>query len=183
MPLATSGSFNITSAQINDGTITNDDINASAGIVTTKLNLAQGTGIRGLAEDLLYVKTVTITSAQLKNIKATAVEIVPAPGANKIIIPEMVIYDFNYVAPQYTNGGTLTLRWAAGVDVPTTNISQAQIQGAVNVVLPSATVTFLGLDRLALVNNNIVMTHVGASEYATGNGTLTINIKYRIVSV
>lgn len=50
----------------------------------------------------VFSKTVTLTNAQIKALPTTAVEIVPAPGANRIVYPFGAFLHLNWIA-DYTN--------------------------------------------------------------------------------
>lgn len=57
-------------------------------------------GAKTLSQQLRY--SVTLTNAQIKALPTTPIDIVPAPGAGKIIWPKNTLLLFNYTAP-YTN--------------------------------------------------------------------------------
>lgn len=67
-------------------------------------------------EDLLQSRTVTLTSAQILALKDTPVLIVPAPGANKTIVPVLITASMHPGAIPYTLviGTELQFTWDDG---------------------------------------------------------------------
>jgi hypothetical protein len=62
--------------------------------------------------DVYQVATVTLQAADILTIDDTPVEIIPAPGANKLILPLAAAYAYNFGTTPYTLPGpvdTLTL--------------------------------------------------------------------------
>lgn len=64
------------------------------------LPLAGGGGRGGAS--LVHQVTVTLTNAQIIALPTTAVEIVPAPGANKLLVPQVIMLHMKWVA-DYSN--------------------------------------------------------------------------------
>jgi hypothetical protein len=100
-------------------------------------NPRQAVGVTGPAENIIRAATVTLTNAQIKTLPTTAVEIIPAPGANKAIVP-LIVLAYRSFGTAYTNidaDGTLTFG--------TTDVAQcpaiANVDGGA-----TALTTFLG---------------------------------------
>jgi hypothetical protein len=117
----------ITATQIANGAITTTQINASAAIVGTQL--AANAGIVGtqlaattitateLATSVPQVIRVPITSANFKTAYTAGLAMIPAAGANTIIIINNVTYTFNYLTAAYTGGGAIGLQYSTAAPV------------------------------------------------------------------
>ena len=60
----------------------------------------------------ILVAVLVLTNSQLLTLQTTPVEIIPAPGVGKLIVPSTVTVSWNYVAP-YTNttASSLNTEW------------------------------------------------------------------------
>jgi len=90
--------------------------------------LADGTS---LAADATVIRTttLTLTDAQIKSAPTTHYQILPAPGANKLIVPIIAVATLDATAANYTNvdagGATLQIEMGAGRSALYEDISQA----------------------------------------------------------
>ncbi len=131
---------------------------------------------------------VTLTSLQIKALKATPIQIVAAPGAGKVIMPITAYYYFVYGGTNaFTNGqpievvtnnaGTLTslyeLAPASIVDVTTS------LKGS-SLISFGATITNVPTN---MINNPVVVINTGATEItgnAANNNTLEVAVTYYV---
>jgi hypothetical protein len=134
-----------------------------------------------LLEEELKIATISISSAELKALAASPKTLINAPGAGKIIILEDVIFAFTYVAPQYTLGGDLEIRYSSGTSnyfqLPTETLA---IRGTADFVQQFTRNG--GAYTYPKINNSVILKNAGA-EFATGSGTVNIFIKYRILTL
>jgi hypothetical protein len=135
----------------------------------------------------LSTSAVTLSSAQLKALHTTPVQLVAAPGANLAIIPVQFALVFNYVAPQYSNtgsDGSIYFGWGSTVAAVTTNYaiqpSYAMIEAASSQISTDA----FSVSAQALANVvNQPLSLAMLDTFTTGNGTLKVGIAYYTVSI
>lgn len=181
MPFAISGGSNVGSAQIIDNEIINDDINDAAGIVYSKLDLANSINSNDFTDATLKIAAVTVTAAELKALNPTSKTLIAAPGAGKYIAIEDCFIAFDYVAPQYTGGNDLLVCYSSeSANYFALTTETLQIRGAADFVqsFQPANVGYV----YAKVNEAVQLKNTGAN-FATGNGTMKIHIKYRIITI
>jgi len=133
------------------------------------------------------VAKFTLTSAQLKALKATPVTLIAAPGAGKAILVTGLAFHYSFGTVAYTlNAGTIRLFQGAVADnhplcasvasglvdqtADTSNVGQA-VTGTGNIAKAKAE------------NVAITVANDGAAEMTLGDGTLDIIIKYNIVTM
>jgi len=139
------------------------------------------------AGQLNSVKLV-LTSAQVKSLRATQVEIVAAPGAGKTLVPYCAFFKLTYggsnvfatgktICIVYNGGGsttTLISRLSSGFLVQSANTSSTALLQTVT------TSTFTG------ENTSLVVKVFGGSEItgnAANDNTVTIVLFYYVMSV
>ncbi len=136
----------------------------------------------------LLVAKLTLTSAQIKALRATPIEIVAAPGAGKVIMPISAYYYFLYggtdaftnlqtCAVRINNAGTLTQIYELGpigLGGTTSSFSQTSL------VSSTSPLTSVPTD---MINRQAIFKNVGASEItgnASNNNTLSIAMIYYV---
>ena len=123
----------------------------------------------------------TITSAQLKAIVATDVEIVAAPGAGKVIVPRSAIATMRVAATPvaYTWANTDHDLVLGGMSIGGDTLAQALVESAVRL-----TKSFVPATGATLAENAAaVLSAPGTGEPATGTGELDIEFSYEIHDV
>ena len=138
----------------------------------------------GIAHDggALGYATVTVTSAQILSLFTTAVPLVAAPGANKVLEFQRATISFIPATTPYTVGTATNLsikyKDKTGIDVSTTRAVTGFIdQSTAQYSMFASVTTQLTLDANA-VNQPLVLALLIANPTA-GDGTFKIDIAYR----
>jgi hypothetical protein len=137
------------------------------------------------AATIATTATVSLTAANITGMYATPVSILAAPGAGKIIIIDSIQWDYAYSTAQYTAGGLITAQYGstahAGGVVCTLGIAAATFNGlAANGQLYDVATSFGGANT-AVENTAIYMSNA-TQAFASGSGTVTLYIRYRVVT-
>lgn len=123
--------------------------------------------------------TIALTSAQILLLLGTPVQVVPAPGVGKMIIPLWARIDFSGGSVAYTNAGG-----AVGFNLGSRTV-QAVAEGMITTVSPNKTHQFTpfaaGVDTAANppTDENAALTISKiTNNYAAGNGTALVTVYY-----
>ena len=136
----------------------------------------------------IYRVSGTLTSAQIKNLHATPIQIIAAPGANKIIQIIHYMATFNY-------GGSNVFVAAAGQRVNLTygtmaanliniitNIQLVDVNSIANTDSPVLdTILLSEINNIELNLNNPEATEISGN--AANDNTISYNVVYRIFSI
>lgn len=150
----------------------------------------------------LLLETKTLNDAQIKVLPSTPFEIIPAPGANKIIVPVSALFILDTLAAAYTSDAdsAWNLRWGTDSEtasqiIPINAILNQQNIGFGHWGIPYAdngsgsfanVVTNVAFSN-SIINKSIVITDgwMGVTNYTGGNAanTLKIYVYYIIMDV
>lgn len=123
---------------------------------------------------------IPISSADILGLNATPKTLIPAPGANKVIVVEHILLKMITTATAYANGGALEFRYtnAAGAKV-TADIAAA-------VVTAGAGTSYTGVagvtTSLTMVANAPIVVDNATAAFITGTGTAVATVRVRIVT-
>lgn len=119
---------------------------------------------------------IDLTSAQIKNLVATPVTLIAAPGAGKVIDIVSCTSFLDFTTPAYDTSSTDALIKVGGtiVTIPTAHI-KASADAVARPLVPTAA-------AVPTVNTACTIS-VASTEYATGNSTMRISLSYRIVTL
>ncbi len=174
-------------AMTGDVHITNAGVTAiQSGAVTGAKIAANAVDFAQLALDVAANVTVNLTAAQIKGLFDTPVQIVAAPGAGKLILIDNILWDIAFVSAQYTAGGAIQAQYGSTVHGAGSPASASIAAATLNGVAASG---FLAngsgsatLNAPATVENTAVFLSNATQDFATGDSTATLYIRYRIVT-
>lgn len=132
-------------------------------------------------------RTVQIPTASVLTLNTVPIQIVPAPGAGKLIVPTMMIASMVYNSTTYStnSGGASLIYGTAGAGTSTGfTVTQAFLQAStgtnVQVINQASAATYLP----AATDVNVPLTLIAASsDPTTGNSDLYIRVYFMIVTV
>jgi len=164
-----------------------------------QLPLADGTAGQALTTNgsqvlsfssVVQVATGTLSSAQWQGMYATPVDLIPAPGAGKMVVVVSCSIELVWVSAEYTGGGTVALQYGsaahdvgplATATIAASAFTVARVGNGANSVagaagaIPQAAAT-------SLANTGIYISN-GSAAFATGDSTFKYSIAYYIASV
>jgi len=127
-------------------------------------------------DDTIYVAEASLTSAQIKALNTTPVEMVSAPGAGKVLEFAGATFIFDYGTTQYTSGGAVVLEEeTSGTDLSGT-VAAAVVQAAADSIT-----TMIPVAATMTANKGIMIT-CATGDFATGDGVARIKVAYRVHS-
>lgn len=133
----------------------------------------------------LQTRRVTLTAAQVLSLHTTPVEVISAPGAglsNDVVAAELV-YDF--VSTAYTDGGGhLLLRNGVGGSYQTAALTTNGFW-TLSASQKQKLSVFAGSNSVAIADDTNQPTYISqdTANPTLGDGTLTIDLLYRVVAV
>lgn len=136
--------------------------------------------------DVLYRAILNVTSAQLKTLKATPVniwtpDIVVTDEPNVVYVPISLSLHYLYKTAAYTlNAGTLILYYGPVANAKPLCADQSGIiTGVANSIDPNIALLDTGvLTEAQSQNMPLVLGNAGAAEFTAGAGSLTVAVTY-----
>jgi hypothetical protein len=174
----TNGTSGTAAGQAGPGSVYVDATNAVEYLnIGTK---ASPTWIISGGVQLAQVATVTLSAANILGMFATPVAILPAPGANKLILVDLINFQMKPGGTQFAGGGVVTFVYTGGAINPhSSNIPAATVNSASgsNNVLPPVTAVIQ-----PPTNTGISITNATGA-FTTGNGTAIVTIWFQTITL
>jgi len=171
-----------------DATMSNTGaLTIGAGAVTGSKIAANAVDYANLALDVAASATVTLTAAQVKALYDTPVQLIAAPGAGKLVIIDNILWDIAFGTTQYTAGGVLAAQYGNTVHgagpVASGTLAAASLNGvAASGFLSNGGVSgALSVTKATSLNTAVYLSNQTA-DFATGDSTVTLYVRYRVVT-
>lgn len=126
----------------------------------------------------------TLTTAQILALNATPIELAPAPGSGKILIPVSLVVSIHFNSVAFAAGSAVDLYLGPKANGKLfASILAATINAAANTADEEICVAVNVNGLLALFENqNLNLQTVGAA-FTTGDGSITVTLFYNTGSV
>jgi len=132
----------------------------------------------------LISKTVELTNAQIKAMRATPVDLVDAPGAGKFLELVGAVLVLDYGSNVLTESAdNMVIQYGSGTDATAAIEATGFIDDSadsISVVVPAAIV---GIAASSIANDELELFNTGDGEYGGNAGadtTMTVKITYRV---
>lgn len=132
-------------------------------------------------------KTVVLTAAQLRALRATPITVVPAPGTNLMLQFLGAHLVLDYTAPAFTESAdNIVFRYNDGSGVVVSQV--VECTGFIDQTADTVTSALPCVDPIVAkssgANKKLVIHNNGDGEWGgTGGSTLQVTVFYRIISV
>lgn len=135
----------------------------------------------------VHTATVTLTSTQILGLNSTFVDLVSAPGAGKMIVPQTITlnYIFNTTAYTMVSSPQFFFVWGhqSGNSYNYFPAATGLLDQTSNRMMWSGGVTEAAFTTNTTYINSLFSVFFGAGSATLGNGTLKITVTYYILSV
>jgi hypothetical protein len=158
---------------------------SNTGVLTLGSNIVDYTNI---ALDVAATATVALTAAQFNAMYATPVLLLAAPGSGKSILIDSMIFDIAFNSAAWANGGVVGAQYdntdhLGGVVASGTVNASVFTSIATNLYVSCVGSTGLLNGDPATIANTAVYLSNATAPFITGNSTMNVVIKYRVVTL
>lgn len=138
-----------------------------------------------LKPSYLNVVEVSLTAAQFNGMYATPVQVVAAPGANKVIVVNHVVLNMTFVSAQYAAGGAVGLQYGntahlAGAPASATEAATDFTGAAASTIFRFGAGLSTGAAVSAAANTAVYISNATAA-FTTGDSTFKAWIYYEVL--
>lgn len=174
-------------AMSGDATISNTGaLTIGAGAVSGSKIANNAVDYAQMALDVAAITTVTLSAAQVNGMYATPVQLVAAPGAGKLVVIDNILWDIAFVSAQYAAGGAIQAQYGNTIHGAGSPASASIAAATLNGVAASGYLSngsgAATLNAPATVRNTAVYLSNATAAFTTGDSTVTLYVKYRIVT-
>lgn len=177
----------MTSAQIN--ALNNANTAITDGMVAYDTDLGAVVSREGGAWSQSFSSVnINITAAQFNGMYANPIQLMPPPGAGKLILVNLAVLELQYNAPQFNNGGDVIIQYGNvvhGAGPAAAGGPTAAVITALNAttILGMASSIFLNQNGIASANavNTGLFLSNNTAPYAAGASNFSLTIYYTIV--
>jgi len=141
-----------------------------------------------LSPGSLISATVALSAANILGLYATPILLVPAQGANNVILVDSIVWSITYGTTQFAAGGVLKAQYGSAANGAGPAASGTIAAATLNAVAANYVMTNAGgagvvaATRAASANTAVYLSNtVGA--FTTGDSTAELYVNYRVVSV
>ena len=159
------------------------------GISTTLAATNNGTGapFSGVNTGAIgeFSSITTLTAAQVLALNATPIQLLPAPGANLVIVLRAVLLELLYGGTAYTNAGNANIQFLANATV-VSDVTQANFNGLITATANSILLVDSPFINTVLAKANLVNQPLNVNltaALAAGNSPLQISTFFSVVPV
>jgi hypothetical protein len=158
-----------------------------AGAVTGSKIANNAVDYANLALDVSASATVTLSAAQVNGMYAAPVQLIAAPGAGKLVIIDSILWDIAFVSAQYAAGGVIAAQYGNTVHgagpVASGTLAAASLNGvAASGFLSNGGIAgSLNVTASASLNTAVYLSNQTAA-FTTGDSTVTLYVRYRVVT-
>jgi|GEM_PF-5647778 hypothetical protein len=134
---------------------------------------------------LVFQASVTLSSPQLLALNATPVTVLAALGANVVIVPLRVVYEYKFGTTPYVNSGAQAFELIIGTGptvVSTTTSAIGLVDQAVNTTAMGAAASSTGAANTALANTPLKVTNT-VGNFTAGDGTVVVTVWYQTITL
>jgi hypothetical protein len=135
-----------------------------------------------------YMKSnVVLSSANIKGMYAAPVLIIPAQGANTIVVIHDAFFEYVYTAPAYTAGssGNFVLQYGNTIHGGSANpaiFSPSLLSSTQNTVGQSLETNLNLTGSISSIINTAIYASNTTAAYATGNSLVNMTIFYSVIN-
>ena len=130
--------------------------------------------------------TVTLSSAQVRSLQGTPVQLIAAPGIGQALAPISVVFQYKAGSSPYSLPGSgHLLTYVGGNQNLVTQVSAAGfLDQSTSQVFMSEGVGGIGSSPQGSLENAAIMaSNDGSAEWTNGDGTVTITVYYTVVAL